>query len=265
MRIEDFDLIGSRTLDHDLHIPRTFRTIDHSTSSSGKLSRSERRRLDKNMKKMKGDNKEGIWITIPNKERQEYAMKEEAYDHTIEKKREFLAMIKKDGELVIKWIEDCLEEEWMILEKQEGGIEKIRREIVRLFEAIPKGSKYGACNRTGCVRNHALVKNNGNGKYYCLECALRLNDQNPEYKKEYGKELCEYDGVSKELIGKELNATWKEVNNEIWSLGFALDRMSQLHKLFKKITNVRLEKRFIPTERHLFNDERLYPDMFDLI
>lgn len=42
-----------------------------------------------------------------------------------------------------------------------------------------KGKKNGLCNRRACLHHKYVVfRNQGNGSYYCIACALLINDSN---------------------------------------------------------------------------------------
>lgn len=69
---------------------------------------------------------------------------------------------------------------------------------------IAKGNKYGTCNMMGCGRVISLIYNNVNERYYCCKCAMEINKRNPEFKKYYGRDVCEYDGDKKELKKKDI-------------------------------------------------------------
>ena len=53
------------------------------------------------------------------------------------------------------------------------------------------GAYLGTCNRqsAGCT-GKATWYNHSTQKYYCADCAWRINDANPEWKREYGEKIC---------------------------------------------------------------------------
>jgi hypothetical protein len=53
-----------------------------------------------------------------------------------------------------------------------------------------KGLYYGECNRTACQNTDARYFNHSTEKYYCLACAILMNEYNPQFKQETGHDLC---------------------------------------------------------------------------
>lgn len=56
-----------------------------------------------------------------------------------------------------------------------------------------KGQLGGNCNRTSCQAPHAYWYNHSTQKYYCTNCAMTLNECNPEGQELFGHELCTFD------------------------------------------------------------------------
>jgi hypothetical protein len=53
------------------------------------------------------------------------------------------------------------------------------------------GAFGGRCNRQSVAcSNMASWFNHSTRKYYCRECAKLINEANPEWKREYGENLC---------------------------------------------------------------------------
>ena len=57
---------------------------------------------------------------------------------------------------------------------------------------ILKGVLNGNCNRTVCQKPGAVYYNHSTEKYYCSECADKINKMNPESFQIYGHQLCTF-------------------------------------------------------------------------
>ena len=55
---------------------------------------------------------------------------------------------------------------------------------------VDKGQYAGSCNRTACQKPNAVYYNHSTRLYYCGECAILLNNANPESLKIHGNKLC---------------------------------------------------------------------------
>lgn len=53
-----------------------------------------------------------------------------------------------------------------------------------------KGEFFGSCNRSACLEPGATYYNESTRKYYCAECAEKINTHNPEFFLENGRPLC---------------------------------------------------------------------------
>lgn len=58
-----------------------------------------------------------------------------------------------------------------------------------------KGEYKGLCNRSACLKPGALYFNHSTRKYYCSQCAILINEANPESFKMYGRALCVKDDI----------------------------------------------------------------------
>lgn len=175
--------------------PEPFEAIEEKHITTG-LSRPERRRLEKSMRKMlkKGKNKN---VKLPTVTYTEFP----------------------------KTREDTL-----ILPEAQASIHKRSKRFPK-----NKGIYLGLCNTTSCGREFAVIHNTGNVHYYCLECGLKLNEHNSEFEKENGHPLCEYGGENKELQGKPLKEIWREVFQEYISCieaNHPLKPVSDLSKVY---------------------------------
>ena len=57
--------------------------------------------------------------------------------------------------------------------------------------SIPKGEHKGVCNRKACDNPSAVYFNHSTRKYYCLSCAIRINDANrSDALRLFGHDLC---------------------------------------------------------------------------
>lgn len=55
-----------------------------------------------------------------------------------------------------------------------------------------KGEYMGNCNRTDCQEPPAEYYNHSTRKFYCAECAAKINRMNPESHTMFGHDLCTY-------------------------------------------------------------------------
>lgn len=87
----------------------------------------------------------------------------------------------------------------------------------------------GECARGVCNKTPAVVWNHGSHKWYCMECGLMLNRENPEFLKANSYEMCQYKG--------EENPEYHDLPLEEANEKLREDRWKELQRKNKMLNN----------------------------